>query len=542
MTTTSAPQQTAVALIKEDRDGKGLLATGAFERFQTPFLGKARPGDLLEISTGKKPSVIQKLGRPSSIESVITALALHAGERAHSPGHERLAAEVAAKGESYERRDLRELATFTIDGASTKDFDDAISARREGERIRVWVHVADVTAFIRPGSELDCEARRRASSVYLPTLTVPMLPEALSNGVCSLLPGSDRAAVTCELLLENGRVVERCFYRSLIRSDARLTYDHVEEIFLGRTEPGPTYAAALKAARRAAIDRELERSESRSEPYFEIRRGQVVAIRERHEQESQRLIERLMVLANQEVAHFLSERGAPTLYRTHAAADPERQRRMLARIRSLGIKPRSESIDGALAAIAGDPREPVLTDLILSSRAPAAYERELTGHEGLGLASYTHFTSPIRRYSDLIVHRALLAEISAEPIYQSPRHVELPELAEHLNERTRAVKKLSRRAESICRVSLLRRLIKQGKSKRELDGTVVGIGRGGCYVACSCVEGLIGARRLGGGPNLEETIWKPARGKRLAIGDRVRVKIRRIDPVRGQLDLELLSD
>ena len=379
MNTTSPPRPTsAVALLKENRDGKGLRATGAFARLDLPFDGAGKPGDLVEIETRRgRARAITCLGRPSSVEAVIAALALHAGERTHTEKLEREARKVAAAAESHERRDLRELVTFTIDGETTRDFDDAISARREGKRIRVWVHVADVSAFVRPGSALDREAERRATSVYLPTLTVPMLPAALSTGVCSLSPGDDRAAVTCELVLERGRVVKREIYRSLIRSDARLTYSHVENIFLGRAEPGPTYAAALAAARQAAIDRTLEVSEQRSEPIFEITDGTVVGLRDRPESESQRLIERLMVLANSEVASFLSERGAPALYRTHLAADPERTERMLARLASVGIRPREQSFAGALEAVAEHARRhghnPALESLVYGSRPPAAY-------------------------------------------------------------------------------------------------------------------------------------------------------------------------
>ena len=549
--TKAAPAPRAVALVKSE---KGVLrASGAFDRYDAALKGKADAGDLIEVKlskNSKKATFVRRIGRPDSISAVIEALALNAGELAYSEIEEAAAAASAAAAAHFERRDLRSLVTFTIDGESTRDFDDAISARVEGERIRVWVHVADVAAYVRPGSELDGEARRRATSVYLPTRTIPMLPKALSVGVCSLVPGEERAAVTCELLLERGEVIERQFYRSLIRSDARLTYGHVEDIFLGRTEPGPTYAAALAAARQAAIDRTVEGpDENRFEAIFEISGEGVIGISSRPEEESQRLIERLMVLANQEVARFLSERGVPALFRTHAASDPEKVRRMLSRLRSLGVEVTDPTIAGAVEAIGAyearhGPNE-ALMQLVWGARAPASYERELAAHDGLGLHAYTHFTSPIRRYADLVVHRALLAEIGAEEFTDSPRHSQLPELAEHLNERTKTTKKLERRSGDICQVSLLvHRLNSTGPDRveRKLKGRIVGMSAHGCYIRVDCTEGMLQGRSIGGAANEEQTIWSTGSGRELRLGDVVAIRIRKVDPVRGQLALELTGE
>jgi len=531
-----------VALIKRSKDGS-LRARGAYERFDLPLSGEGKPGDLITVRRSKRRAELcERIGRPSSVKTAVEALAIAAGELPHGAALEGEARAAARRGMGGGRRDLRKLPTFTIDGEATRDFDDAISARREGRRIRVWVHVADVSAYVRPGSPLDRDARRRATSVYLPTLTVPMLPRALSEGACSLVPGAERAAVSCELLLEGRRLRERRIYRSVIRSDARLTYDHVDQVFLGRAEPGPTYAAALAAARQAALDRTRagDGGEERSEPIFELSGDgrEVIGISERRETESHRLIERLMVLANEQVASFLEERGVPTLYRTHSAANPERLERMLRRLRSLGLEPTEPTFQAALEAARKTGNE-VLISLVLASRAPACYERELGAHEGLGLASYCHFTSPIRRYADLVVHRALLAELGLEPLATAPRYSELPEAAEALNERTRTARKLARRAEAICRVSLLRRRLRRKEIGRELEGRITGVGKAGVFVEIDCCEGLIGARRLGGGANPEETVWRTAQERELRPGESVRVRIAEIDPVRGRLELDL---
>ena len=537
------PQPTAVALIRQTNDG--LAATGAFTRFSAAFTcPDARPGDLYEITPGRNPKPLRRIGRPSSAPAVIEALAVHAGERDFTGRQERHARQLAEAGECCKRRDLRDLPTFTIDGDSTRDFDDALSARREGENIRVWVHVADVAAYVRPGSALDREARRRATSIYLPTRTVPMLPEALSTGVCSLLPGADRAAVTCELLLADGEVIAERFYRSLIRSDARLTYTHVDDIFTGRAEPGPTYAAALAAARQAAVDREADSSQRSDEAVFEFDGDEVCAISARRQREAHRLIERLMVLANQQVAAFLACRGVPTLYRTHARCEPQRLSRTLQRLRSLGVHPRQPTLQCAAEAVdayeaAHGPADAVRS-LLWGARPPAAYARELAAHEGLGLEAYCHFTSPIRRYADLVVHRALLAELGAEPADSAPRYVQLPDLAEHLNERNRVARKLERRAGDICRVSLLRRRLRNGETARTLAGTVVGMSEAGCFVSVDCAEGLLGARTLGGQPNAQHTVWRSQHGP-LRLGDTVGVRIEALDPVRGHLRLAMTA-
>lgn len=540
------PPDAAVALIRSGDDG--LTAHGAFERFSLPFDGDAREGDLFLISRqARRAQPIAKVGRPSSVRAVIDALAHFHGEHVHTPPLQAEARRVAGEGERFARRNLTALPTFTIDSESTRDFDDAISARAErGARIRVWVHVADVAAFVRPGSPLDRDAARRATSVYLPTLTVPMLPEALSTGVCSLVPGKVRAAVTAEFLLKDGQVLERSFYRSKIRSIARLTYTEVDEIFLGQREPGPTYKAALAAARQAAVDRTVDDVVERSGEsrfVFDDDRGEVVGLADAaSESESHRLIERLMVLANQEVAAFLAARQAPALYRTHAQTSPAKLQALLGRLQAMGVTVDEPTLAGAAGAVdeheARHGSAPALRALLMGARSAAAYQRELDSHEGLGLAAYTHFTSPIRRYADLLVHRALLAEIGAEPHTTAPTYLALPKIAAHLTERTLATKRLERRARAICSVSLLRVRIRDHGLGRTHTGTITGIGDSGVYVRVDCVEGMLGARHLGGSPDEHRTVWN-ARQRPLRLGARVRVRIRQIDPVKGQVALAL---
>lgn len=544
MTSRMPQPDIAVALIAEGADN-ALQATGAFDRIAPlPFDGSAEPGDLFLVDRSESCArPVRRLGRPESVHAVIEALALANGERPHDDAIVAEAARASDAGDQFDRVDLRDLPTFTIDGESTRDFDDAISARREHDgAIRVWVHVADVAAYVRPGTALDEEARRRATSVYLPTRTVPMLPEALSAGVCSLQPNVDRAAVTCEVLLRDGHVAARSFYRSTIRSIARLTYDHVDQIFLGRLEPGPTYKAALQAARQAALDRtaadEIDRGDALR---FVIDQGEVVDVTRHREGESHVLIERLMVLANQQVAQFLADRGVPSLYRVHEETSDERLASVRSRLKSMGVTVRGGTLADCETAVvdhevANGPSL-ALREVLMSARQAAAYSRELARHDGLDLAAYTHFTSPIRRYADLIVHRALLAEIGAEPVETMPRYVELPDLAEHLTARTLTSKRLERRAKSICWVSLLRYRMREQQLPRTCTGHVVGMSDAGCFVRVHGTDGLLGVRSLQGRPNPQKTMWNGRR--KLSLGDSVRVRIRDLDPVRGQIKLAL---
>jgi ribonuclease R len=289
----------------------------------------AAPGDLVLVSLrpsrrGGRAEIVRRLGRPDIARDVIEALMIDRGlARRFDSAVEREAREAGGGGK--ERRDLRALATFTIDPASARDFDDAISAERTADgTIRVHVHIADVAAFVAPGSLVDREARRRATSVYVPGAVEPMLPQALSNEKCSLVPGEDRLAVSVELELAGARVVRASFARSLIRSDERLDYDRVDRIFSGREGAAEPWASALEAAREAAAALGAERMRrgglelEGSEPEFDFdRAGRVRSVHLPEQTESHRLIEHLMIAANEQVAKLLADRGEPALYRVH---------------------------------------------------------------------------------------------------------------------------------------------------------------------------------------------------------------------------------
>jgi ribonuclease R len=250
----------------------------------------------------------------------------------------------AAEREPGPRRDLTALQTFTVDPASARDFDDAVSAQQEGEGARVWIHIADVAAHVRPGSPLDVEARCRANSTYVPGLVEPMLPHALSSDACSLAPGVERLAVTVEIELGPGAKPRSArFYRSRIRSDARLDYEQLDAIFSGRVAAPEGVAEPLAAARDVAAALGEQRGATSldvesSEPEFRFdAKGNVTAAHRVAQTESHRLIERLMILTNEQVAAFLLRRRVATIYRVHAQPDPARIERLVEQLAALGV-------------------------------------------------------------------------------------------------------------------------------------------------------------------------------------------------------------
>jgi ribonuclease R len=428
-----------------------------------------------------------------------------------------------------ERRDLRELATFTIDPVSAGDFDDAISAQRLDSDpahpgVRVWVHIADVSFYVREGSAVDAEARERGTSVYVPGAVEPMLPGALSGDACSLVPGKERAAVTVELELHGAEVRETAFYRSRIRSDERLDYDRVDRIFAGEEPARDPWAQPLEAARAASAALAAERARhagaltlDSQEPEFVFdAEGEVSEIRARAQTESHRLIEHLMIAANEAVARELEQRGVPCLYRVHERPQAASVERLVEQLASLGVAtpavPREMSRAQAAQLVgeisrrveehvrrtiararAGDPAaapaggRQALTSLVLRSLQQASYSPRNLGHAGLGSACYCHFTSPIRRYPDLVCHRALLSTLGGPE--RAPRVETLQELAQWTSERERAAMEIERDADDVARCFALERELLDGDWQRPFAGEIVGLIGAGAFVAFGPPEG-----------------------------------------------------
>jgi ribonuclease R len=616
---------TAAVLVPK---GRALAAAPLFERgpkLQLKSEGKrGRPlaaGELVIIEpagiarrkergrqvTSPVARIVRRIGHADNASDVIEALMVERGLERRFPGKVENHARKAAEGnDHFARKDMTGLATFTMDPSGAKDFDDAISAVREGEDIRVWVHIADVSAFVRPGDPVDCEARHRATSVYVPGAVEPMLPEALSNDACSLVPGELRQVVTAELLFRGSDCVESSFTRGLIRSDARLTYDQVDQIFAGQSVGEEPWAGPLALAREVAAALQ-ERREGRkalelesSEPAFEFDDdGAPTEVHAEQQTESHRVIEHMMIAANEAVARYLQQRHAPTLFRIHERPDVASVERLTNQLESLGIAlppipenftgEQAEGIIGEIsAAVASHVRRTgkgraAFTSLVLRSLKQARYAPQNLGHSGLRSPNYCHFTSPIRRYPDLLVHRALLAELGLDDA--APSADRLAEDAEWTSAREREASKIERRADDIVRTFLLEDMLKEagwnqpggtsafkatssrpsanrnrapkfagrdqlreGAQKGPVfSGEIVGLIGGGMFVQFgphAAFEGFVPLRELknarGGywDLNLEETALIDRNGgQKLALGDSIEVAVLDLQPARGRVDL-----
>jgi ribonuclease R len=553
--------------------GRFTVAEPLFERGgrRVTLDGGRRPGasvgEMVLLGYGKRgPRVVRSLGRPDVARNVLEALMLDRGLRRAFPRVVEDEADAVAGRPPVDppRRDLTGLATFTIDPVTARDYDDAISAQRDGDAIRVWVHIADVGAYVRPGSVIEREGHRRATSVYVPGAVEPMLPHALSSDACSLMPGVERLAVTVEMELAGPDMRSVAFHRSLIRSDARLTYEQVDRIYAGSERAEEPWAEPLALAREAAAVLAEWRGERGAlavesvEPSFRFDDdGHVVAIEHEEQTESHRTIEQLMVRANEAVAGYLAERKLPTLYRVHERPDPQSIKRLADQLESLDVAtpPLPEHLSAQQAAdAAGEISKLVaqhvrrvgrgargLTSLVLRSLKQAYYSPRNVGHAGLQSPRYCHFTSPIRRYPDLVAHRALMSSLGLDDV--APRADELDEEGEHCSLREREAMQIERDADDVCLCFLLERRLHEEGWELPFDGEVVSLVGGGAFVRFGeeGFEGFLPARTLRGEwweLNEQGTMLVGERsGKTIKLGDPVEVAVRRVEPARGRVDL-----
>jgi ribonuclease R len=464
--------------------------------------------------------------------------------------------------EAATRTDLRGLPLVTIDGEDARDFDDAVYAEPHAEGFRLIVAIADVSHYVRPGSALDLGAQERATSVYFPTRVVPMLPTALSDHLCSLAPHVDRLCFAADMLIsKSGALKSARFYPAVMRSAARLTYglahqalfegrpaarDQLGALFPKLTVLVEVYRALHKArSRRGALDFDAP------EAQFVIDEAERVrGIEMRARNDAHRLIEECMILANVAVAQALQDARIPTLYRVHGQPEEEKLERLTSTLKALGIEARipktvtTRDLQAIARRVGSAPERAFVESLVIRAMPQALYQPTNIGHFGLALAHYAHFTSPIRRYPDLIVHRTLKALVGA-PGGSAVRYEsgELSALGESTSRLEKRADEADRYVSNFLKCTYLRERI--GQTFQGLITTVVEFG---CFVQILdvAVDGLLHVDNLRDDEYVMEDnghAWRGRRsGRRLRTGAHVRVMVTAVNPIEGLIDLALAEE
>jgi len=533
----------------------------------------AREGDLVKVRLADTKGrggalsgeVAGSLGKPGDSSAEVLSFAFAEGfsdefppevmDEARRAPEEVSGASIAEGG----RRDLRNLALVTIDGEDARDFDDAVYAEAQGEGWRLVVAIADVSHYVEQGSALDQEAYRRATSVYLPNRVLPMLPERLSNGICSLVPEQDRLCLVAEMSFDRGgRLKSAELYPAVMRSAARCTYDEVQAVLDGadvphrnalrdRFVPLQQLARALGRMRekRGAIDFDLpERKVVLDES------GRPIRIDRRERKESHRIIEECMLAANEAVAAYFRRRALPTIFRYHGEPDEEKLAAFAALAQAHGFhlgkrgKISSRELNAFLEKLEDHPEQRALNQLLLRSMMQAVYSAESVGHYGLAAEQYLHFTSPIRRYPDLIVHRLLRSSWGRRKPGAADRSKEtgteeLEEIATHCSERERAAMEVERRVSGYYSVLLMK-----DRLGEDFTGTVSALTDFGFFVELDepWVEGLVKGESLGRFRfDKSAHLLSFATGLKVRVGQRATVRLVSANLMRRQLDFQLLQ-
>ena len=459
------------------------------------------------------------------------------------------------------RMDLRALPIFTIDSAETKDIDDAISLTRTSDGgFELGVHIADVSNYVKPGSELDNEAFSRATSVYYADQVVPMLPKALSNGICSLNENELRLAFSCLMRLDKeGNLTDYRFVKSIIRSRVKGVYSEINALLAGTAD------AEIKAKYADVIDqlpamKELygHRARLRKERgCMDIESGEVklildengrcIDVKKRTSGESESMIEEFMLLANQCAAHFARVKQIPFVYRVHEEPNAEKLERLHALLQACGINdhfakdvPTPKELSAILEGVRGTPYEQIINTGMLRCMSKALYEEKPKGHYGLVLKDYAHFTSPIRRYPDLAIHRIMTDMLKGtEKETMILRYTDFAERAsKQSSEREVIAMQIERKAEDCYKAEYARRHLGEC-----YEGTISGVTQRGLFIELdNGVEGFVPASSLTpSGTSLTEGVrlTDPASGKTWSLGDKMMITLVRADVNLGKIDFEV---
>ena len=457
------------------------------------------------------------------------------------------------------REDLRPLDLVTIDGEDARDYDDAVWCERTGTGWRLIVAIADVGHYVQPGSPLDGEARERGTSVYFPNRVLPMLPEALSNGLCSLVPDEDRLCLCCELrVTDDGRITRSRFFEGVMRSKARLTYHEVGAFLEQPNKPRGERIDRLRDRLLALHGVYKAFTHARSgrgaleldTPELKLKfdeQGRVAALVEAPRNDAHRLIEECMIAANVAAARFLDRHKVPTLYRVHGLPEIDRLETLRQFLREFGLwlppaeEVRPEHLRDLLQKIGDRPDTPLISTAIIRSMPQAVYQPGNIGHFGLALEHYAHFTSPIRRYPDLVVHRGIRQVLrDGDPQQLIEWHGAFPALGQDCSFRERRADEATRGA-----VAWLKCYYMQERVGEEFDGIVSGVVDFGLFVQLDGlqVDGLLHVSALG-----QDYFTRDASGYRLVgrstgavfkLGDRVRVRVSNVSLDDRRVDFEL---
>ncbi|MEK7117152.1 MAG: ribonuclease R [Patescibacteria group bacterium] len=541
---------------------------------------------LVEINDWHNPAlnptgkIIEIIGERGLHETEMRSILVDKGIVYDFPPEVEVEAQKVSRGvlDTSGRKDFRSITTFTIDPKDAKDFDDALSFEIVNENIyRIGVHIADVSHFVRPGTALDAEARRRAFSVYLVDRTIPMLPEILSNDLCSLNPNVDRLTFSAVFDIEkaSGKILSRWFGKTIINSKKRFTYEEAQEIL--NTTPSPTLPQRERESnpplrggqgevfvqelfeldRIAKIYREENKKNGAiefetDEVRFELDpTGKPLRVYKKERLDTMKMIEEWMLLANREVAKFISQKlgkkGRASIFRIHDTPNKERMEELAIFVRALGHDLRiqngevtAKDLNLMLSKLEGHASESLVRTAAVRAMAKAIYSTKNIGHFGLAFEYYTHFTSPIRRYPDLMIHRILEKNLTGEKIAQNEM-AKFQKICDEASEKEVAASQAERESIRYKQVEFM-----QEKVGQEFDGVISGVTEWGIYVEepSTKAEGMVRLKNMTDDSySLDEKNYRVVgfrSKKKLSLGDKVRVCLLSADLARKTLDFKII--
>lgn len=538
---------------------------------QLDDLKNANDGDKVIVKITQWPSrtrkaegkIIEVLGKSGDNEAEMHAILAEYGLPYHFPDNVEQEAQAIPTtipaSEIARRRDMRTVTTFTIDPVDAKDFDDALSLQyKEDGNVEIGIHIADVSHYVRPDTELEKEAFRRATSVYLVDRTVPMLPEKLSNNLCSLRPNEDRLAFSAVFeMTPKGKLINEWFGRTVIHSDRRFSYEEAQEVIETGVGDYPNELTLLNNLSKI-MRKERFRKGAVNFETIEVRfnldeNGKPLGIYQKERKDSNKLIEEFMLLANRRVAEYVyglskGKNKNTMVYRVHEAPDPEKLKSFSTFVAKLGYKVDTDdekkiaqSLNGMLSEVEGKPEQNLIESLAIRTMAKARYTVQDLGHFGLAFRRYSHFTSPIRRYPDVMAHRLLQHYIDGGTSVSGERY---EEACKHSSEREKLASEAERASIKYKQVEYMSGM----DQEREFDGIITGVTEFGIFVEITetASEGLVRMTDLGDDYyELDKENYRLIGQKTKKIytfGDQVKVRVKDTNLARRSMDLYLAGD